>query len=185
MKVLLLCYRGSPFCGGQGIYLYYLSRELSRLGIEVDVCVGPPYPDPIDEWATVYKIENLNIWGLKTNEFVPAQLNRIFSTWNFIDYVMTRFHFFTEMETFSMRTFFSLRRLLKNKKYDLIHDINSLGWGLLLMKKYGIPIISTIHHPLTRDRDADLMVNVTFWEKLTTLLFYPLAMQRFVINRLD
>ncbi len=185
MKVLLLCYRGSPYCGGQGIYLFYLSRELSRLGVEVDVCVGPPYPDPLDEWATVYKIENLNIWGLKTKEFVPAQFDRVFSFWNFVDYIMTRFHFFTEMETFSMRTFCLLKSLLKKKKYDIIHDINSLGWGLLLMKKYGIPVISTIHHPLTRDRDADLMVNVTFWEKLTTILFYPLVMQRFVIKRLD
>lgn len=89
------------------------------------------------------------------------------------------------METFSMRTFFYLRRILKTKKYDIIHDVNSLGWGLLLMKKYGIPVISTIHHPLTRDRNADLLVNVTFWDKLTTVLFYPLTMQRIVINRLD
>jgi glycosyltransferase involved in cell wall biosynthesis len=185
MKVLLLCYRGSPFCGGQGIYLFYLSRELARLGVEVDVCVGPPYPDPLDEWAAVHKIENLNIWGVRTQDFGPVRLKRVYSVWNFVDYILTRFHFFSEMETFSMRTFFSLRKLLKDNTYDIIHDVNSLGWGLLLMKKYGIPVISTIHHPLTRDRDADIMVNKTFWDKLTTILFYPLAMQRFVIKRLD
>lgn len=185
MKVLLLCYRGSPFCGGLGIYVYYLSRELARLGVEVDVMVGPPYPDPLDDWAAVHKIENLNIWMVKTKKFGHSRLKRIFSTWNFVDYILTRFHIFSEMETFSMRAFFAIHALLKKKRYDLIHDVNGLGWGLLLMKGFGIPVISTVHHPLTRDRDADLMMDRTFWERLTTVLFYPLKMQRYVINRLD
>ncbi len=185
MKVLLLCYRGSPFCGGLGIYIYYLSRELARLGVEVDVMVGPPYPDPLDDWATVHKIENLNIWMVKTRKFGRSRLKRIFSTWNFVDYVLTRFHVFPEMETFSMRAFFAVHALLKKKKYDLIHDVNGLGWGLLLMKGFGIPVISTVHHPLSRDRDADLMMDRTFWERLTTVLFYPLNMQRYVIKRID
>jgi glycosyltransferase involved in cell wall biosynthesis len=185
MKVLLLCYRGSPFCGGLGIYIYYLSRELARLGVEVDVMVGPPYPDPLDQWATVHEIENLNIWMVKTKKFGYSRLKRIYSILNFVDYILTRFHIFSEMETFSIRAFFTIRKLLKKKRYDLIHDVNGLGWGLLFMKGFGIPVISTVHHPLTRDRDADLMMDGTFWDKLTTVLFYPLNMQRFVIKRLD
>jgi glycosyltransferase involved in cell wall biosynthesis len=185
MKVLLLCYRGSPFCGGLGIYIYYLSRELAAQGVEVDVMVGPPYPDPMDDWATVHKIENLNIWMVKTKKFGRQRLNRVFSIWNFVDYILTRFHIFSEMETFSMRAFFTLHKLLKTKRYDLIHDVNGLGWGLLFMKGFGIPVISTIHHPLTRDRNADLTMDSNFWHKLTTVIFYPLNMQRIVINRLD
>jgi len=185
MRVLLLCYRGSPFCGGLGIYLYYLSRELARLGVEIDVLVGPPYPDPLDKWATVHEIENLNIWMVKTKKFGYDRLKRVFSFWNFVDYILTRFHIFPEMETFSMRAFFQIHRLLKKRKYDLIHDINGLGWGLLFMKGFGIPVISTIHHPLTKDREADLMMDKDFWGLLTSVLFYPLMMQRFVINRLD
>jgi glycosyltransferase involved in cell wall biosynthesis len=185
MKVLLLCYRGSPFCGGLGIYIYYLSRELARLGVDVDVVAGPPYPDPLDQWATLHKIENLNIWMVKTKKFGHSRLKRIFSTWNFVDYILTRFHIFSEMETFSIRAFFAIYSLLKKKRYDLIHDVNGLGWGLLFMKGFGVPVISTVHHPLTRDRDADLMMDRTFWDKLTTVLFYPLNMQRFVIKRLD
>jgi glycosyltransferase involved in cell wall biosynthesis len=185
MKVLLLCYRGSPFCGGLGIYIYYLSRELARLGVDVDVMFGPPHPDPLDQWATVHEIENLNIWMVKTKKFGYPRLKRMYSIWNFVDYILTRFHIFPEMETFSMRAFFTIRKLLKKKRYDLIHDVNGLGWGLLFMKGFGIPVISTVHHPLTRDRDADLMMDGTFWDKLTTVLFYPLNMQRFVIKRLD
>ncbi|HOD15212.1 MAG TPA: glycosyltransferase family 4 protein [Spirochaetota bacterium] len=185
MKVLLLCYRGSPFCGGLGIYIYYLSHELAKLGAEVDVVVGPPYPDPLDEWATVHKVENLNLWMVKTKKFGYEKLTRVLSFWNFVDYILTRFHIFPEMETFSMRAFFIVRRLLKKKRYDIIHDVNGLGWGLLCMKGFGIPVISTIHHPLTRDRDADLMMDKDFWGLVTSVLFYPLMMQRFVIKRLD
>jgi len=185
MKVLLLGYRGNPYCGGQGIYIYYLSRELARLGVEVDVVVGPPYPDSLDDWATTYKIENLNMWAVKTGHIPYEKLKRIFSPWNFLDYIFTRFHFFPEMETFSMRSFFFIKKLLKNNKYDLIHDIQTLGWGLLPTKALGIPIVTTVHHPLTRDREADLAMDRNMWEKITTLLFYPLKMQKFVINRID
>ena len=185
MKILFLCYRGNPYCGGQGIYLYYLTRELARLGVKIDVLVGPPYPDPLDKWATVYKIENLNLWALKTRSLDLNKLKRIFSPLNFVDYLLTRFHFFPEMETFSFRAFAFLKKLLKEKEYDLIHDVQSLGWGLYPMRTFQIPMITTVHHPLTRDREADLMMDKTLWEKITTILFYPLSMQKFIIKKLD
>ena len=49
------------YSGGQGIYLYYLSRELQRLGHEVHVVVGPPYPD-IPDGVTEHRVENLNLF---------------------------------------------------------------------------------------------------------------------------
>jgi len=185
MKVLILGYRGNPYSGGQGIYIYNLSRELAKLGVTVDVMVGPPYPDPLEEWATVYKIENLNIWSIKTRDIPLEKLKRIFSIWNFFDYLLTRLHLFPEMETFSFRAFFALENILKTKSYDLVHDIQSLGWATVPMKGYGIPIVTTVHHPLTKDREADLQRNFGLWDKTTTILFYPLVMQGFVIRRID
>lgn len=185
MRVLILGYRGNPYCGGQGIYIYNLSKELAKLGVKVDVMVGPPYPDPLEEWATVHKIENLNMWSIKTKDIPLEKLKRIFSPWNFLDYILTRLHMFPEMETFSFRAFFALEKILKTKRYDLIHDIQSLGWATVPMKGYGIPIVTTVHHPLTKDREADLQRNWGFWDKTTTILFYPLVMQGFVIRRLD
>lgn len=186
MKVLICGYRGNPYCGGQGIYIYNLSRELAKLGVEVDVMVGPPYPDPLEEWATVYRIENLNIWSIKTKDIPLDKVKRILSTpWNFADYVLTRLHMFPEMETFSFRAFFALKKILKTKSYDIIHDIQSLGWATVPMKGFGIPIVTTVHHPLTKDREADLAGNWGLWDKTTTILFYPLVMQGFVIRRLN
>jgi len=185
MKVLICGYRGNPYCGGQGIYIYNLSRELARLGVEVDVMVGPPYPDPLEEWATVYRIENLNMWSIKTKDIPLEKVKRILATpWNFADYVLTRLHMFPEMETFSFRAFFALKKILKTKRYDIIHDIQSLGWATVPMKGYGIPIVTIVHHPLTKDREADLAGNWGLWDKTTTILFYPLVMQGFVIRRI-
>lgn len=185
MRVLFLCYRGNPYCGGQGIYLYHLTRELSRNGVEVDVLVGPPYPDPMEDWAWVQKMECLNLWMINTRSLPYEKLLRIFSPWNFLDYFLTRFHIFPEMETFSLKAFFEMRDLQRERRYDLVHDVQCLGWGLLPMKGYNVPIISTVHHPLTRDRDADFLIDKTMWDKISTILFYPLNMQRFVINKLD
>jgi hypothetical protein len=173
MRVLFLCYRGNPFCGGQGIYLYHLTKELAKMGAEIDVLVGPPWPDPIEQWAFVKRIDNLNLWSVRTKKIPYEKLARVFSPpSNFVDYALTRFHVFPEMEMFSIRAFFELRTLLKERSYDLIHDVQCLGWGLLPMKGYGIPIITTVHHPLTKDRDADFMRNYTFWDYMTTIMFY-------------
>ncbi|MCJ7808469.1 MAG: glycosyltransferase, partial [Dehalococcoidia bacterium] len=61
MKICLLCYRGNKYCGGQGIYLFYLSRELHRLGHEVDIIVGPPYPD-VPEGVRAHYLDSLNLY---------------------------------------------------------------------------------------------------------------------------
>ena len=45
LRVALLSYRSKPHCGGQGIYLRHLSRELAALGHHVEVFSGQPYPD--------------------------------------------------------------------------------------------------------------------------------------------
>ena len=45
MRVALLSYRSKPHCGGQGIYIRRLSRELVALGHTVEVFSGQPYPE--------------------------------------------------------------------------------------------------------------------------------------------
>ena len=53
----MLCYRGNPYSGGQGIYLKYVSEELVRQGHDVHVIVGPPYP-PSMNGVTMHYIHN-------------------------------------------------------------------------------------------------------------------------------
>src|SRR5215207_2937781 len=44
LRIALLTYKGNPFCGGQGVYVRHLSRELARLGHRVEVIGAQPYP---------------------------------------------------------------------------------------------------------------------------------------------
>ena len=61
---------------------------------------------------------------------------------------------FPEPYTFSLRA----RRLLEPRRadFDLIHDNQCLGSGLLGMMDDGWPVLATLHHPITVDRDLDL-----------------------------
>ena len=45
LRIALLSYRSKPHCGGQGVYVRQLSRELHALGHHVEVFSGQPYPD--------------------------------------------------------------------------------------------------------------------------------------------
>lgn len=51
LRIALLTYKGNPFCGGQGVYVRHLSRELARLGHSVEVIGSQPYP-VLDEGRT-------------------------------------------------------------------------------------------------------------------------------------
>ena len=55
MKIGFLSYRSHPFSGGQGIYVRHLSNSLARLGHEVSVISGPPYPE-LNENIHLFKI---------------------------------------------------------------------------------------------------------------------------------
>lgn len=183
MKICLMSYRGNPYCGGQGVYVMYLARELIRLGHEVHLISGPPYPFEI-EGVHLHKIENENYFNKK--EFID--LNRPFasiSPLNFYEFVSSKLGIFPEIEAFSIRAFLKLRKLLKVHSFDIIHDNQCLGYGFLLIKLLGIPFISTIHHPLTIDRATWFEYPSSFLLKIKRVLYYPLLMQKIVSNRMD
>jgi len=60
LKVGLLSYRSHPYSGGQGIYIKHLSRALNRLGHDVSVLSGPPYPE-LDDNVELIKIPSLGL----------------------------------------------------------------------------------------------------------------------------
>ena len=39
-------------------------------------------------------------------------------------------------------------------EFDVVHDNQSLGWGLLRLTRAGIPTVATVHHPVAIDRRA-------------------------------
>jgi glycosyltransferase involved in cell wall biosynthesis len=184
MKICLFCYRGNPYCGGQGVYLYFLSRELVRMGHSLTILVGRPEPWPMP-WAKTILVENLNLWGVRKNIISPSAPWRILRPLNFFEFSVTRLGFFPEMLIFSIRALQLLKKTGSGSSFDIFHDVQSLGYGLLLMRRFRRPLVTTVHHPLTIDLQASLERDRNFREKYYTVVFYPVGMQRRVIQRCD
>ena len=184
MKICLLSYRGNPYCGGQGIYLMYLAKELVKQGHEVHIIVGPPYPLET-EGVIIHKISNHNYFNNKKDYINPNHPFATLQPLNFYEFLSAKFGIFPEMEAFSLRAFFKLKELLQTQTFDIIHDNQCLGYGFLLIKKLGIPFISTIHHPLTIDRSTWFEHPSSFYLKLKRVLYYPLVMQKYISKKMD
>ncbi len=185
MKICLLSYRGNPYCGGQGIYISYISRELIKRGHEVQVLVGPPYPTYMDG-AKIHKIANHNFFGYESRAILTRTLpSEIFSPLHFFEFASSRIGVFPEIFAFSVRAFSYLKHLMEKEHFDIIHDNQCLGYGFLLMKRLGVPIVATIHHPLSIDRATNFETPMSLKRRIKTVLYYPLLMQGIVSKRID
>jgi glycosyltransferase involved in cell wall biosynthesis len=191
LRILFVAYRGNMRCGGQGIYLWFLARELARLGHEVEVLVGPPYPDPMPFATSVAHLPNEQFWGgwfaRDRHAMLPSPNPlTIFQPLNFYELAASKFGFLPEPFAFSIR---SLRevvtRLKLGLRYDLVHDVQCLGWGDLGLMALGLPVVTTIHHPLTVDRRFSFVRDESFRDAVGTMAFYPVGMQSFVARRVD
>ena len=183
MKVCLLTYRGNPYCGGQGIYIYYLARALQNLGHEVQVMSGPPHP-VVTEGVKLHQLSSLNLY--ESNDSLPANFPRVRNPLDFYEFMATCLGIFPEPLTFSLRAYRKIRELSPYHKFDIIHDNQGLGYGLLLMKRLKVPVVATIHHPIPIDRDMELAEARTLREKFQLKRWYSFcAMQQRVAGRMD
>ncbi len=151
LRIALLSYRGKPHCGGQGVYVRHLAKALTELGHYVEVFGGQPYPE-IPEGITLHKLRSLDIY----NEHYPMRLPSMFELENWIDVAETLSFCtgnFPEPMAFSLRAWKALRN--RTDDFDLVHDNQTLGWGLLRIQRE-FPVLSTIHHPITVDRKLEI-----------------------------
>ena len=180
MRIALLSYRSKPHCGGQGIYVRHLSRELVALGHTVEVFSGQPYPD-LDPGVALTKVPSLDLYREPDPFRVPRL--REFRDWIDVEEFLTMCSAgFPEPKTFSSR----VARLLRDRveDFDVVHDNQVLGYGMLEIEKMGLPLITTIHHPITFDRRIDLASTTSWRRKLTLRRWYGfLRMQRRVARR--
>ena len=189
MRAAFLCYRGNMTSGGQGVYLFALTQELARRGWEIDCFVGPPLPDPMP-WARVFPIENQRFWGKRFDPRPGAFLPRpdplrILQPLNFFEYAVTAFGCFPEHLSFSLRAARAvMQKLRSGVSYSVVHDVQSLSYGLLWLQALGLPVVSTIHHPLSVDLRSSLQRDTSFLERKGTLTFYPVRTQARVSRRL-
>jgi glycosyltransferase involved in cell wall biosynthesis len=182
MRIALLSYRSKPHCGGQGVYVRHLSRELTGLGHTVEVFSGQPYPE-LDPGVRLTKVPSLDLY----REPDPFRLPRPGEYRDLIDVqeVLTMCTAgFPEPRTFSSRA----ARLFRDRAqdFDIVHDNQVLGYGMLDIERMGLPLITTIHHPITFDRRIDIANAPTFRKKISLWRWYGfLRMQGRVARRLS
>jgi glycosyltransferase involved in cell wall biosynthesis len=191
LRVCFVAYRGNMACGGQGVYLWFLARELTRLGIEVDVVVGPPYPDAMPFAESLERLPNREFWAKwfaadYAGMAPPERRLDIFSPLNFYELASSWMGFLPEPFAFSARAFQHLsRRLRRGERWDIVHDVQCLGWGLLGLRALGLPVVTTVHHPLTVDRRASFIRDENLREAIGSMQFYPIGMQSFTARHID
>ena len=121
------------------------------------------------------------------DEIVPKDdPTQVLSPLNFYELAASRIGFLPEPFAFSVRAFRRVADLVRaGQRFDLVHDVQCLGYGLLGLKAMGLPVVTTVHHPLTVDRRASFVRDETFKDAVGTMKFYPIGMQAFVARRLD
>lgn len=181
LRVALLAYRGNPRSGGQGVYVRHLAAALRRLGHDVEVLAGPPYPE-LDPDIPMTPLPSLDLYaedGLGV--FRPKRVPR--GAVDLLELGAMCAASFPEPLTFSLRA----RRVLRDRlaDFDVVHDNQCLGYGLLGLAEMGLPVVATIHHPITIDRDVELHHAPTLRRKLLLRRWYAFTrMQGRVARRL-
>lgn len=179
MRIALLSYRSKPHCGGQGVYVRQLSKGLAELGHEVEVFSGQPYPE-LDPRVGLTKLPSLDLYR-DPDPFRTPRPSEFRDGLDLLELSTMWTAGFPEPLTFSLRAARELRERLG--EFDVVHDNQSFGYGLLSLRRWGVPLVTTMHHPITQDRVADLAA-ARWWRKPLVRRWYGfLRMQARVARR--
>jgi glycosyltransferase involved in cell wall biosynthesis len=180
-RIAFLVYRGNPQCGGQGVYTRHLTRELVALGHSVEVLSGQPWPQ-LDEGVGFTPVPGLDLYR-DPDPFRVPHPREFRDRVDLTEFAVMCTAGFGEPLTFSQRA----RRLLAERRdeFDIVHDNQCLGSGLLGMMEDGWPLLTTLHHPITVDRELALAHATNPWQRVTTRRWFGfLRMQVRVAQRL-
>lgn len=181
MRIALLSYRSKTHCGGQGVYIRHLSRGLVEAGHEVEVFSGPPYPDGLDPRVRLTRVPSLDLYR-EPDPFRVPHIREIRDHIDLLELFTMWTAGFPEPRTFCMR----VARLLRARRdeFDVVHDNQSLGTALLTVQAVGLPVVATVHHPITRDRAVDVAA-AKWWRKPLVRRWYGFVqMQKRVARKI-
>jgi glycosyltransferase involved in cell wall biosynthesis len=152
LRIALLSYRSKPHCGGQGVYVRHLSRELTALGHSVEVLSGQPYPE-LEPGPALTEIPSLDLYR-DEDPFRTPHLREYRDWIDVLEVAAMKTGAFPEPLTFSLRALRALRQ--RRGDFDVVHDNQVLGYGLLGLARLGFPLVTSIHHPVSVDRRIEL-----------------------------
>ncbi len=185
LKIGLISYRSNPHCGGQGVYIRHLSHALADLGHKIEIIAGPPDPllnNQVNNNITLTMLKTLDLYNPE-DLFRTPTLKELADPINLIEWLDVSFMGYPEPMTFGMR----MKKHLKEtkKEYDIIHDNQSLSYGIMSLAKR-MPVTATIHHPMTVDRRLAVQSTKSFLKKIKALRWYSfINMQKRVAKKLS
>ncbi|MGP0029686.1 MAG: glycosyltransferase family 4 protein [Acidimicrobiales bacterium] len=164
MRVAFLIYRGNPRCGGQGVYTRHLTRELVALGHSVEVFAGPPWPE-LDPGVGFTPVRGMDLYR-EPDPFRVPHPREFTDRRDWVEFAIMCTAGFGEPLAYSRRA----RALLAARRddFDVVHDNQCLGTGMLGMVEDGWPLLTTLHHPITVDRQLALSHTTNPWQQVTT-----------------
>jgi glycosyltransferase involved in cell wall biosynthesis len=181
LRVAFLTYRGNPYSGGQGVYTAELCRGLAALGHRVTVFSGPPYPH-LDPSVELVQVPSLDLYR-EPDPFRVPRPGEFHSAVDLLEFGIMCTAGFPEPLTYSLR----VARLLRARRdhFDVVHDNQCLGRGIGSLVDEGWPVLASVHHPITVDRDLDLAHAATLRRRVTLRRWYGfIAMQKKVLARI-
>ena len=182
LNILMPSYRSHPYTGGQGIYMRLVTKAMRDLGHNVDVISGQPYPI-LDDGVKLVKLPSLDLYSYN-NPLKAFNFNLLKNKIDLYEWISHLTGGFSEPYTFGER----MAKWAKYNfsKYDVVHDNQTLAYGLLKLKNFGLPVVGTIHHPLTMDKRIDIQHAETLSLKILKWRWYSfLNMQMHVARQLD
>lgn len=182
LRICLLSYRGNPRSGGQGIYVRLLSQALLELGHRVDVWSGQPYPE-LHTGISLTRVPSLDLWSEDALMRMPS-FSELSDPINLSEWAQSKTGMFAEPLTFTQRVARTFRRQAR-LPYDVIHDNQSLGPGLLELQAR-VPVLATVHHPITVDRRIAYQASQDALQRFGLMRWYSfLNKQTRVARQLD
>ncbi len=174
----MLSYRSKPHCGGQGIYLRHVSREVAALGHHVEVFSGQPYPE-LEPGPLLRTLPSLDLYRDEDPFRTPGL--REYRDWiDTLEVAMMWTAAFPEPLTFSLRALRALRA--RRDDFDVVHDNQVLAYGLLGLPRIGLPLVTSIHHPISVDRRIEL-AQATGFGKFTKRRWYSFVRMQAKVSR--
>ena len=152
LRIALLSYRSKPHSGGQGVYVRHLSRELAARGHHVEVFSGQPYPE-LDVGPVLREVPSLDLYRDEDPFRTPGP-GELRDWADVLEVAMMWGGAFPEPLTFSVRALRALRA--RPGDFDIVHDNQGLGYGMLGLRRLGLPLVTSVHHPISVDRRLDL-----------------------------
>ena len=143
---------------------------------------GPPYPD-LDPRVRLHRLASLDLYR-EPDPFRIPKPSELRSWIDVAELDLMCTAGFPEPWSFSQRA----KRALRDRRldFDVVHDNQSLGTGLLGIRAMGLPVLGTIHHPITVDRRVELAHASGPVRNLTLRRWYGFTrMQTRVARRLD